>query len=204
MIRSEITQDSERELEIVENKPAYEDRILRAIRRIIRSVDIYSHKLAIESGVTVPQLSCLLRVVESGPLTLKSLAGEVDLSASTLVGIIDRLERKGLVRRERSAVDRRQVLISVTDEGVILASGSPSPLQDQLASALDTLPELERAAITLSLERIVDLMQIRQVDAAPILDTGVSLTPDVAPQQPLADEEAANRSQAAVPKPIHG
>lgn len=194
----------QKEPESVENKPAYEDRILRAIRRIIRSVDIYSHKLAIESGVTVPQLSCLLRVVEGGALTLKSLADEVDLSASTLVGIIDRLERKGLVRRERSAVDRRQVLISATEEGVILASGSPSPLQDQLASALDTLPELERAAITLSLERIVDLMQIRQVDAAPILDTGVSLTPDVAPEQTRADEEAADRSKAVIPKPIHG
>jgi hypothetical protein len=39
-----------------------ESRILRAIRRIIRSVDIYSHKLALDCGVTVPQLSCLLQI----------------------------------------------------------------------------------------------------------------------------------------------
>lgn len=156
----------------------YQGRILRAIRRIIRSVDIYSHKLATAHGVTVPQLSCLLRVVEAGPLTLKALAREVDLSSSTLVGIVDRLEIKELVRRERSTADRRQVMISATPQGVALASSSPPPLQDRLAESLDALPDFERAAIAQALERIVDLMEIRQVDAAPILDTGLSLTPD--------------------------
>jgi len=159
--------------------PACPERIVRAIRRIMRSVDLYSHKLAIESGVTVPQLSCLLRVVQAGPLTQKRLAKEVDLSASTLVGIVDRLERKGLVVRQRSTVDRRQVLISATEEGVILAAGSPSPLQDRLASALDAISEQERLAIAESLERIVDLMQIGQVDAAPILATASSLYADI-------------------------
>ena len=48
---------------------------------------------------------------------------------------------------------------------------------NRLAEALDALPELERAAIALSLEKIVDLMEIGQVDASPILDTGVSLKP---------------------------
>lgn len=158
---------------------AYRGRTLRAIRRIIRSVDIYSSKLSMDSGVTVPQLSCLLRVVEAGPLSLKKLADEVNLSPSTVVGIVDRLEKKGLVRRERSTRDRRQVMICSTEEGRIVASRSPSPLQDRLAAALDGLPELERAAIALSLERIVDLMEIGQVDAAPILDTGVLLQPDV-------------------------
>jgi DNA-binding MarR family transcriptional regulator len=169
------------EASILPQAPLCERRILRAIRRIIRSVDIYSHKLAIECGVTVPQLTCLLRIFELGPLTVKAVAQEVDLSASTIVGIIDRLEAKGLVRRERSSLDRRQVLISSTEKGVALALRSPTPLQDRLAAALDSLPEWERVAIALSLERIVDLMQIQQIDAAPILHTGASLTPDPTP-----------------------
>lgn len=170
----------------------YQDRILRSIRRIMRSVDLYSHKLALESGVTVPQLSCLLRVVAAGPLTHKALAAEVELSASTLVGIVDRLEAKGLVRRERSSLDRRQVLISATEEGSILAARSPSPLQDRLAAALEDVPELERAAIALSLERIVELMQIGQVDAAPILDTSASLRLDVGDKAPQHEDAPAN------------
>lgn len=181
--------------------PAYEDRILRAIRRIMRSVDLYSHKLAMESGVTVPQLSCLRRVVASGPLTHKALAGEVDLSPSTLVGIVDRLEAKGLVTRERSSVDRRQVMIAATEEGAILASASPSPLQDRLAAALKAVPELERAAITLSLERIVELMQIGQVDAAPILDTAASLRLDVHDKAPAQAADPPKPETAPVRPP---
>ena len=176
----------------------YDRRILTAIRRIIRSVDIYSHKLGLACGVTVPQLSCLLRIVEAGPFTLKDLASAVDLSPSTLVGIVDRLENKGLVRRARSTEDRRQVLISATEAGVIVANESPSPLQDRLAAALEGLPELERAAITLSLERIVELMEIRQVDAAPILDTGVSLNPTTAQRRTGESQIAPAKSAAAL------
>jgi DNA-binding MarR family transcriptional regulator len=176
---------------------AYDRRILTAIRRIIRSVDIYSHKLGMACGVTVPQLSCLLRIVEEGPLTLKDLSAAVDLSPSTLVGIVDRLEHKGLVRRARATEDRRQVLLTATAEGAILANESPSPLQDKLAAALENLPELERAAITLSIERIVELMEIGQIDAAPILDTGVSLNPTSAQRRTGESRIPAAKSAAA-------
>lgn len=181
----------------------YRSRTLRAIRRIIRSVDIYSHHLAIESGVTVPQLSCLLHVVETGPLSIKKLAEGVDLSSSTVVGIVDRLEGKGLVRRERSTQDRRQVLVCATEEGAVMASGAPSPLQNRLAEALDALPELERAAIALSLEKIVDLMEIGQVDASPILDTGVSLKPDVPDRAEHTEWGTAARKPASAPEITH-
>ncbi|MBI1353030.1 MAG: MarR family transcriptional regulator [Acidobacteria bacterium] len=189
--------------------PLYKERVVRAIRRIIRSVDIYSQKLALESGVTAPQLSCLIRVVEAGPMTLKSLAAAVDLSASTTVGIVDRLEKKGLVQRERSRIDRRQVFIAATEAGEILAEGSPSPLQDRLAAALDALPELERAAITLSLERIVELMEIGDVSAGQILDTGISLQADI-PQieqgsrwTERLEGAASSLVMPADPKPAH-
>ncbi len=174
-------------------RPQYEQRVVRAIRRIIRSVDIYSHKLALDSGVTVPQLSCLIRLVDAGPTPLKELARGVDLSPSTAVGIVDRLEAKGLVTRTRSSLDRRLVLIAATEQGRIVAAGSPSPLQDKLSAALDSLPELERAAIALALERIVELMGIERVEAARILDTGVSLQTDDRTDGPERLESEANR-----------
>jgi len=51
------------------------------------------------------------------------------------------------------------VFVSATDAGRELASQAPSPLQKHLADALNALPELEQATITLSLERIVTLME---------------------------------------------
>ena len=64
--------------------------------------------------------------------------------------------------------------------------------------ALKELPELERATITLSIERIVDLMEIRQVDAAPILETGVSLDSPAAQRRSGATRLSAAKSAASL------
>lgn len=138
---------------------AYDLRILRALRRITRAVALHSRQLSAVSNITAPQLICLRAVVENGPLTATAISREVHVSASTVVGILDRLEDKGLVRRERGREDRRIVFVSATEAGIALAKGTPSPLQKKLADALNELPELEQATITLSLERIVDLME---------------------------------------------
>jgi len=158
-------------------KGSYDLRILQALRRIIRAVDIHSHKLSTQHKITGPQLACLMAVEEEGPLTSSNLAKKVYLSPSTVVGIIDRLEEKQLVERNRSNVDRRQVHISITGQGEKLIAEAPSLLQDTLATALVELPEIEQVSITLALEKLVDLMEARHIGAAPLLETG-SLTPD--------------------------
>jgi DNA-binding MarR family transcriptional regulator len=151
---------------------------LRALRRITRSVALHSRQLAACSNITAPQLVCLRAVIDHGPLTATAISREVHVSASTVVGILDRLEDKGLIRRERGREDRRIVFVTATDAGMQLAKDTPSPLQKKLSDALNALPELEQATITMSLERIVDLMESGGVvpieapgdHASPILD----------------------------------
>lgn len=150
-------------------------RILRSLRRIIRSVEIHSKKLAAKYDVTGPQLICLLTVRDLGPVTATTISKEIYVSPSTVVGILDRLEEKGLIQRQRDKKDRRRVYVSLTDEGTKLADHAPSPLQDRLAEGLNGLPELEQVSIALALERVVDLMEVRQVDASPILEPGSRL-----------------------------
>src|SRR5690606_39950740 len=106
-----------------------------------------------------PQLVCLRAIIERGPLTATAISREIHVSASTVVGILDRLEDKGLVRRERGREDRRIVFVTATEAGITLAKETPSPLQKKLSDALNALPERERAMMTVSLERIVDLME---------------------------------------------
>lgn len=150
----------------------YDLRILRSMRRIIRSVDLYSKQLASGSGVTAPQLICLLAIVEHGQLTATEISREIHLSPSTVVGILDRLAEKDLVRRDRDREDRRVVTVTATEGGKRLANEAPSPLQKTLADSLNALPELEQATIALSLERIVALMEVQHLDSSPILETG--------------------------------
>lgn len=165
--------------------PHYDLRILRALRRITRSIALHSRQLAACSHITAPQLICLRAVIGLGPLTATAISREIHVSPSTVVGILDRLEDKGLVRRERSREDRRIVFVTATEAGIALAKDTPSPLQKKLADALKALPELEQATITLSLERIVNLMEPQGVlppepldeRASPILDVAVGGAP---------------------------
>lgn len=137
----------------------YDLRILRALRRITRSIALHSRQLAAVSHITAPQLMCLRAVIAGGPMTATAISREIHVSPSTVVGILDRLEDKGLIRRERGREDRRIVFVTATEGGRTLAAEAPSPLQKHLADGLNALPELEQATITLALERIVALME---------------------------------------------
>ncbi|MCQ9616822.1 MarR family transcriptional regulator [Paenalcaligenes niemegkensis] len=149
----------------------YDLRILRALRKITRSIALHSRQLAACSNITAPQLICLRTVIEKGPLTATAISREMHISPSTVVGILDRLEDKELIVRERGREDRRIVFITATAAGEKLALETPSPLQKQLADALNSLPELERATITLSLERIVRLIDSDSEMATETSDT---------------------------------
>jgi len=155
----------------------YGIRILLALRRIIRAIDIYSHKLNTEYRITGPQLICLYSIVKDGPLTLSYLSKHYSLSASTITGIIDRLEAKGLIERQRNNPDRRKIMITSTEAGIELVANAPSPLQDRLTEAISNLPALEQAAIVLSLEKIVELMDADHLDASAMLVKETEIQP---------------------------
>ncbi|CBL46644.1 Transcriptional regulator, MarR family [gamma proteobacterium HdN1] len=156
--------------------PETDLRVMRAIRRIIRAVDIHSRLLLQSDNFTTPQLVALLAIAEQGPITLKKLSQSIDLSPSTVVGIVDRLESGSLIRRTRNPDDRRQTLISITQKGQTAAQHAPFPLQHRLLKRFHELSDLEQTTLALALERVVDLMGAEAIDASAILD--------VAPIQP--------------------
>ena len=150
----------------------YGRRILHAVRRIIRGVDLYSRKLAVEHEVTGPQLVCLNTIVELGPITATDLAHQVHLSASTVVRILDRLEQKGLILRERQQDDRRRVHVTATIAGHELSAKAPYSEQHPLRHALKKLPLEDQDRVTDLLERLVSLMDAASLSAAPVLEVG--------------------------------
>jgi DNA-binding MarR family transcriptional regulator len=153
----------------------YDLQVLQALRRIMRATDLYSKRLAAEHQLTVPQLLCLLSIHEGEPLTATSIARRVHLSASTVVGILDRLGAKDLVVRRRDSADRRIVNVTLSERGMTVASGAPSPLQERFVRAFEKLPGTEQEMIASALQRIVDLMEAKDLDAAPMLAAEQSL-----------------------------
>lgn len=144
-------------------------RILRAMRRIIRAVDIHSRELNSQFHITAPQMICLYSVANQNSITLSQLAREVSLSASTVTGIVDRLESKGLVQRQRDGRDRRKIVLAITEAGQELTKAAPTLLQDRFSERLQKLPRQEQATIALSLERVVEMMEAEHLDTSPNL-----------------------------------
>ena len=149
-----------------------EDQIVASIRRIIRAIDLQSRRLLDRHKLTGPQLATLRGAQSLGEVSIGSLARAVHLSQPTVSGILNRLERRGLVVRRRSVGDRRSVVIGVTDEGRRLLDEAPSLLQDRFRVELARLEGWEQHWMLSALERIASMMDAEGIDAAPILEVG--------------------------------
>ncbi|HTJ80820.1 MAG TPA: MarR family transcriptional regulator [Polyangiaceae bacterium] len=103
-----------------------------------------------EVGLTGPQLTVIKLLDTFGDLSLSSLSERIRAQNSTVTGIIDRMEREGLVTRERSTSDRRVVFIRLSDKG------------KEMAKAIRVEPmEIFRAVLsTLSKDDTKDLVRI--------------------------------------------
>jgi homoprotocatechuate degradation regulator HpaR len=74
-------------------------------------------KIFNDFGLTEQQWRVLRVLWETDDVTIKDLADFTLIAAPSLVGIVDRLERDGLVMRQRSTTDRRKVNVLVTTAG---------------------------------------------------------------------------------------
>ena len=145
--------------------------ILIKIRKIVRSVDIESKKIQKEYGVSIPQVLCLSFLHESP--NYQATQGEIrkflNLNSSTVSGIINRLEKKGHLARLPKSGDKRVVNIALTSAGDKLLSTIPSLLHEQLSEKLQKLDQAELESVEESLNTLVTLLDIEQVEASPLI-----------------------------------
>lgn len=141
-----------------------EDRIIDALRRIIRAIDLYSHELSARYSLTGPQLMCLRELARSGELSQGALASALSLSPATISGIVDRLEQKELVTRRRRRSDRRSVAVGLTRRGRSVVRRAPAPLQETFARRLASLPARQRNQISDVLQQIVTMMEPESIE----------------------------------------
>lgn len=149
-----------------------EDQVIVALRRITRAIDLHSKGLINEVGLTAPQLATLLAVRRLHPITVGALAKSVHLSQATMTGILNRLEKRGVIDRERSGSDRRSVVVKLTKIGEQIIEDAPSLLQDRFRRELLTLQEWEQTQMLSTLQRIASMMDADDIDASPVLAVG--------------------------------
>jgi len=171
-----------------------EDQIVAAIRRIIHAIELHSRRLVENVGLTGPQLAVLRKAAQLRRTPIGGLARAVHLSQPTVTGILDRLERRGLLQRTRDEQDRRAVNISITTSGQELLDRAPSLLQDHFRTELDKLQDWERTLMLSILQRIAAMMEAEDLDAAPHLTTSVFEVGGASASAAGADTEADDRA----------
>ncbi len=88
--------------------------LTRAMRDASAKGVIYSQAVAERLGIGSTDLECLDLVALRGPISAGAIGDAVGLTSGAITGVIDRLERAGLARRERSREDRRKVIVRLT------------------------------------------------------------------------------------------
>lgn len=151
----------------------YEE-LLLALRKVIRATDLYSKKLNKVTGLTAPQL-LILREVAAAPsgITASKVAQNITLSPATVSNVLDRLELRGLLHRERSTEDRRRVVLSLTAQGREQLEAAPQPLQESFILKFHSLADWEQSQLLSSMQRIAAMMDAEQLDAAEVLEVGI-------------------------------
>jgi DNA-binding MarR family transcriptional regulator len=114
----------------------------------------------------------LLGVLRDRKPTMNQLAKLLALDKSSITGLVDRAERRGLVVRVPSTADRRSVLVSLTDDGRSLVSHVSTRFEADISMMLDPLPPSDRAALSELVSRVlVAYATNRGVDLFATIDT---------------------------------
>jgi DNA-binding MarR family transcriptional regulator len=146
--------------------------IVAGLRRVVRALEVYSQEVRQSFGLTGPQLWALKTLEQRGPLTTGELAGELLVHQSSASLLVDRLERRGLVRRRRVASDRRFVRIELSERGLALSKSAPQPAQGRLLHGLAGMTPSRVRAIRRAVEDLVAAMEVESIDARFFFEEG--------------------------------
>jgi DNA-binding MarR family transcriptional regulator len=136
------------------------DRILDGMIRVFYEARQHSQTLKARYGITAAQLQLLKLLEKQGDLTHSELSERLYLRGSTVSGIIDRLEKRDLVKRKRSRVDRRLVRVGLSDDGQKLLASVPRGQSKfgALRHFVRELPSAEAENFAIVLEKIAAFM----------------------------------------------
>ncbi len=110
-----------------------------------------------ELSIDLTPIQCEIFIMlneNGGGMTQRNLEECLDISKSTLSGVLNTMERNGFVRRSVSATDRRVMDVTLTDEGNGIFSKAMDRIDDLDRLIFDRLTDEERKALSSALEKI--------------------------------------------------
>ena len=161
-----MSTDSSDNLKTINNQfpPDHAKQIIFSIRRLIQASELYTKELNKKYLISAAQLNCILTLFEYGPLPLSKIAKHMMVESSTVTGVVDRLEKKGIAERMRNSPDRRVITIQLTEAGKILAQNAPPPIQQKIIDGLKQFEKAKIEQIVRSLNMLTDMLDVQDLE----------------------------------------
>jgi MarR family 2-MHQ and catechol resistance regulon transcriptional repressor len=138
-------------------------------------------------GLSASQFGVLETLQSRGPVHQQELAEALGRSKAQMTAIIDALETRGWVRRERHATDRRFISVYLTDDGRdVLALTAPAR-SDAIVAIMAELSGEQRARLARLCRRLLRVLDPDQANEP--ADETTDQTPDDAPDETAADDD---------------
>lgn len=104
--------------------------------------------------LTFPQAMVLTVLGEEGPVPISALAERTGSANSTVSGIVDRLEKLGLAKRQRSETDRRVIYVSATDKYAELRDKAATDVHSYFSGLMNSMSEEDRTLVATALQKL--------------------------------------------------
>jgi DNA-binding MarR family transcriptional regulator len=134
-------------------------------------------------------------LLNNGSMSSADLSRMMYVTPSNMTGIIDRLEKKDLVKRVGKQGDRRVALIVLTDTGKVLSERLPDPIENKLIKQLADLENEHVRNLAMVLKQILNLIDVDGIEATP-LELGQELANAVHDSPSKADAAGQLNKQA--------
>lgn len=114
------------------------------LMRAAESVTARVGRVMAADDLTISQFGVLEALLHKGPLCQRDIAAKILKSSGNMTLVIDNLEKRRLVRRERTSDDRRYLTISLTDEGVELIRDVFARVEEAIVAQMQVLADTEQ------------------------------------------------------------
>jgi len=140
--------------------------VLKQFRELFRVSQQHFQRIETDCGVSGAQVWALSELEARPGQRISELAQSLSVHLSTASNLLDKLEAKNLVRRERTSSDQRVVKVYLTPEGRRVVSRAPRPAEGVIPDALRKMPEEALRRLHRDLEQLLELTAIRNPRAA--------------------------------------
>ena len=141
-----LSEDTRSELELA---------VRMKLRVVFSSSRAQSLKLARHAGAGASQLVALAEIARHPGMRISEFAHRRGIKNSTASNLLDKLERRGWVRRERNGPDQRVVRLYATIEGTKILDRAPVPARGVVTSELSVIPVESLAALDSGLGELI-------------------------------------------------